>query len=404
MMEREAYGSWPTVSFETVSWHASFEELAVMPKSRRRALTATYEAAIPPSIAEENVILPGELLERIGELGAALARFDVEQEQRGYDLPALMLRSESSASSQIEHLTSSARNIALAGLSSEVSHNARLIAGNVSAMRAALACSGEMTLSSLLNIHRSLMSQDPTVRGGELRGEQVWVGGTSYSPHGALFVPPVWERVPSCLDDLFGYMGRDDVLPVVQAAIAHAQFETIHPFVDGNGRTGRALPHKVLRRRGVLAKATLPISAGLLQSVDSYMGAIKEYQRGNALSIIEQFVLALETALAIGVAMAQDIDGILDGWRSVMRERAGSSIYRLPGVLVEQPVVNAAYLAGRLGITDRAARSVIDRACEYGMVRPMGNRHRGVFYQADAILDVLEAASAWHGMRRETAG
>lgn len=404
MTEDTADGSWPAVSFETVSWHASLEEFDVVPKSRRRALAATYEAAIPASIAEGDAVLPQELLERMGELGAALARFDAEQEQRGYDLPALMLRSESSASSQIEHLTSSARNIALAGLSSEVSHNARLIAGNVSAMRTALACSDEMSVSTLLDIHRVLMLQDPTVCGGELRSEQVWVGGTSYSPHGALFVPPVWERVPSCLDDLFGYMCRDDVPPVVQAAIAHAQFETIHPFIDGNGRTGRVLLHKVLRRRGVLVSATLPISAGLLHSIDSYMGAIKAYQGGDVLPIVEQFVLALEMALSIGISMAREIDEILDEWRSAMRERAGSSIFRLPSVLVEQPVINTTYLAERLDVTDRAARSVIDRACEYGMLRPMGNKHRGVFYQADAILDVLEAASAWRGMRREVVG
>ena len=83
-----------------------------------------------------------------------------------------------------------------------------------------------------------------------------------------------------------------------------------------------------------------------------------------------------------------------------MRERAGSAIYRLPAVLVEQPVVSTSYLADRLGITTRAVGNLVERACEYGILRPIGNRRRGTFYQADDLIDVLEEASDVSGMRR----
>lgn len=238
----------------------------------------------------------------------------------------------------------------------------------------------------------------------EMRDEQVWVGGTAYSPHGALFVPPVPERVAACLEDLVSFVGRDDVGPIAKAAIAHAQLETIHPFIDGNGRTGRALLHRILRREGVLSHATLPISAGLLHDVDGYMSAIRSYQEGELLPIIESVTGALELSLVVGRRVAERIDDVMNGWRSSISERAGSAIWRLPVLLAEQPVVTVAYVAENLGITPRAASTLVQRACGYGMLRPLGSRRRGDYYQSDELIAVLEDISSSEGIRRVLAG
>ncbi len=392
--------AWPAITYEELPWHREPDELALVPKSRRRKIGSTYRAAVPACIAEREVDLPSELRVRIASLLVELARFDAAQAARGYNLPALLLRSESAASSQIEHLTSSVRNVALAELSDDAPHNALLIVGNVAAMRTALSLPDELSVEGILAVHRALMSRTGVSFAGALRDEQVWVGGTAYSPHGALYVAPRASRVPGYLDDIVRFARREDVDSVAKAAIVHAQFETVHPFVDGNGRTGRTLLHKVLKSEGILTQTTLPVSAGLLHNVDAYMDSIRTYQRGDPVPVIENVVEALELACSVGLTVTRAFDDVLAGWRGLMTERSGSAIYRLPAVLVEQPVVSTAYLAEHLGITVRAAGNLVARACEYGILRPIGNRRRGVFYQADELINLLEEVSSAEGVRR----
>ncbi|MHA7994046.1 Fic family protein [uncultured Collinsella sp.] len=362
-----------------------------------------YDAAVPHMITHKDVFLDSVLSARMSDLLISIARFDGEQAERGYDLPALLLRSESSASSQIERLTSSVRNVALAELTDETPQNARLIAGNIAAMREALSARDELTVESILDIHRALINWSGETFGGELREEQVWVGGTPYSPHGAQYVPPAWERVPEYLDDMVRFASRDDVDPVVQAAVLHAQFETVHPFIDGNGRTGRVLLHKMLRKSGVMSHVTLPVSAGLLHNVDAYMESLDAYQQGDPIAVVRQLVEALELSLVVGRLVARSLDDVFEGWREIMTERENSSIYKLPSILAEQPVVNVAYVASELDITPRAAQNVVSRACEYEILRPIGNRRRGVFFQADELIAILEEASSLPSIRRMVA-
>ena len=392
--------TWPRVGYEELGRHVDDDDRALMSKSARRKMGETYYAAVPPMIAQLTPEVPADLLRHAMEVESELIRFDALLSVRGYDLPALLLRSESSASSRIENLTASVRNAALAELDATTPRNSREIAGNVRAMREAIELKGEPSVEDVLRVHASLMSVTGESFGGELRDEQVWIGGSAFGPQGAAFVPPSQERVPALLDDLMAFVRRDDLDPVVQAAVAHAQFETIHPFVDGNGRTGRALLHRWLCYHDVLRHATLPISSGLLHDVDSYMGALQSYHDGDVRPIVGELVNALEVALALAQSATRQIDDIIERWQEQMGERRGSAIRMLPAVLVAQPVVSVAHVADHLQITPRAARDVIARACEYGMLTPMGNRRRGVFYQADELLDVLEQMTSRPAMRR----
>ena len=351
-------------------------------------------------IAALDVELPASLSEHIAQLMADMARFDARMDTCGYNLPALLLRSESSASSQIENLTSSVRNVALAELSDDAPNNAVLIAGNVAAMREALEVPVSCTVESLKRVHKALVEPTGQSFGGELRDEQVWIGGTPYSPHGASYVAPRWERVSALLDDLCAFCERDDINPVAQAAIAHAQFENIHPFVDGNGRCGRALIHRQLAFNTALRCGGLPISVGLLHDSDRYFAALSAYREGNALAIVEELADAIEIALSIGGAAVSKIEVLLDSWHELIEERKGSAIHKLPELLVEQPVVDAEYVASKLGISDRMARNVLARAGEYGIVRQLGSARRNRLFQADELLDILEDISAKDAMRR----
>ena len=392
--------SWPCVTYETAPWHFDPDALEGVSKSARRKIGSTYQAAVPSFIAEQEVTLPPEVETRIQEVLVLLGRFDGEQRAKGYQLPNLLLRSESSASSQIESLTSSARNVALAELSDSAPANARLVAGNIAAMNRALDLPDGITVEGILSIHEALINRSGQTFGGQLRDEQVWVGGTPYSPHGATFVPPVAERVPSLLEDLVAFASRRDVGPVAKAAIIHAQLETIHPFVDGNGRTGRTLIHKVLRDEGALTYATLPVSAGLLHNIDAYLDSIAGYQQGDIAGVVSQLAEALELSCQVGYRASRELDATMEEWESTMTERRGSRIRELPALLVRQPVVDVAFVARELSISPRAASSLVNKACEYGMIRPMGNRRRGEFYQSDAILAVLDQISDVQGIKR----
>ena len=149
---------WPNITYETCAWDRDYEELMLIPKSRRRKILPTYEAAVPAKIAQLTVSLSPELQKRLTEIETTVARFDETQSARDWNLPALLLRSESSSSSQIERLTSSVRNVALAELSDKAPANALLVAGNVAAMRKALQEDGPISIDSICSIHDTLMA------------------------------------------------------------------------------------------------------------------------------------------------------------------------------------------------------------------------------------------------------
>lgn len=389
---------WPAITYETCSWNRDPEELSLIPKSRRRRILPTYEAAVPLTIARRPVSLSPEIERRLAEVESAVTRFDQTQASRGFDLPALLLRSESSSSSQIERLTSSVRNVALAELSDKAPANARLIARNVEAMRKAIEIGSDISIRSICDIHDTLMRDTGAEFG--LRDEQVWIGGTPYSPHDAQYVPPASDRVRTCLDDLVAFAQRDDIAPIAKAALFHAQFETIHPFTDGNGRTGRTLLHCMLASDEVLRHSTLPISAGLLHDVKPYMEALAAYHDGNLEPIIIRLADALELACVIGLRIGDDVAEVLDRWEEANTDRKGSASLRLPALLVEQPVVNIAYIVSHLDISDRAARNLVETACERRILERTGTERRGVFYQATELIAILEEASGLEGIRR----
>ena len=399
-----ASSQWPPLTFEELPWYRDLDELRLLSKTARQKIGSTYRAAIPFTIAERSLVMSPQLAARREEVAGLLSRFDEMQQQRGYDLPALLLRSESAASSQIENLTSSPRNIALAELTNDAPHNAQLIAGNIAAMREALSGNGELSIEAILAIHKVLIDRTGQSFGGELRDEQVWIGGSAYSPHGAIYVPPHASRVRGYLEDIITFARREDVGTIAKAALVHAQFETVHPFIDGNGRTGRTLLHRILKQEGVLGSATLPVSAGLLHNIDRYLESITRYQEGDPLSVIEELLDALELALALGEMVAHLVDEVLANWGDRITERAGSSMHRLPALLIQHPVVNVSFLAEKLDISPRAAQNLVARACEYNMLRAFGNKRRGTFYQADDIIDILEQASSAQGVRRLVAG
>lgn len=414
---------WPPISFEKHVWQQDgnqdaterIEEDVVKGESKgpfakavegsgdsgssslglNRSTEMEYQAALPLLIAERSVAVPDDLSARISALLVEMARFDVELGQRADNVPTMLLRSESSASSQIDRLTSTAQSVALAELYPKASSDARLVVANMIATQRALELPAGLSLEGIVEIHDLLLDnshlENQTNSAFEkLRQKPVWLGGTSFTPHTALFVPPAFQHVPEYMADLIEFGTRSDLNPVVKAAILYAQFQTVHPFLTANGQTGRALIHHIFRAEGVLSSTLIPVSVGFLHNIDSLINALQSYREGDPLVIIEELVSALELALFVSRVTETSIESLLEDWDSLVGYRKGSKIRQLPKTLVKQPVVNSAYLADSLGVTQRTATTLILRACEYGMLRHMGKRQRGDFYQSDAIINVLD--------------
>lgn len=414
---------WPPISFEKHVWQQDgnqdaterIEEDVVKGESKgtfakavegsgdsgssslglNRSTEMEYQAALPLLIAERSVAVPDDLSARISALLVEMARFDVELGQRADNVPTMLLRSESSASSQIDRLTSTAQSVALAELYPKASSDARLVVANMIATQRALELPAGLSLEGIVEIHDLLLDnshlENQTNSAFEkLRQKPVWLGGTSFTPHTALFVPPAFQHVLEYMADLIEFGTRSDLNPVVKAAILYAQFQTVHPFLTANGQTGRALIHHIFRAEGVLSSTLIPVSVGFLHNIDSLINALQSYREGDPLVIIEELVSALELALFVSRVTETSIESLLEDWDSLVGHRKGSKIRQLPKTLVKQPVVNSAYLADSLGVTQRTATTLILRACEYGMLRHMGKRQRGDFYQSDAIINVLD--------------
>ena len=414
---------WPPISFEKHVWQQDgnqdaterIEEDVVKGESKgtfakavegsgdsgssslglNRSTEMEYQAALPLLIAERSVAVPDDLSARISALLVEMARFDVELGQRADNVPTMLLRSESSASSQIDRLTSTAQSVALAELYPKASSDARLVVANMIATQRALELPAGLSLEGIVEIHDLLLDnshlENQTNSAFEkLRQKPVWLGGTSFTPHTALFVPPAFQHVLENMADLIEFGTRSDLNPVVKAAILYAQFQTVHPFLTANGQTGRALIHHIFRAEGVLSSTLIPVSVGFLHNIDSLINALQSYREGDPLVIIEELVSALELALFVSRVTETSIESLLEDWDSLVGHRKGSKIRQLPKTLVKQPVVNSAYLADSLGVTQRTATTLILRACEYGMLRHMGKRQRGDFYQSDAIINVLD--------------
>jgi Fic family protein len=392
-------GPWPALEFEQLAWVPRYEQGAAS-RNEIRKHQGPYLAAIPIAIAGLEVPVSGELSAAIDEAAVEIARFDEQMGAEIAPFAALLLRSESAASSQIENLTASARAIAEAELiAGHGAGNARQVVANTRAMNAAIDLSSDLSTDAILAMHDALMrSHDPDIA-GRWRQEQVWIGGGRLGPHHALFVPPQPSRVPAAMQDLMAFMDREDIPVLVQAVIAHAQFETIHPFVDGNGRTGRALIHSLLRAKGLTRNVTIPVSAGLLTDVDAYFASLNSYRSGDLQAILTQMIDASFIAVANGRALVQELRDIRTAWEDRIKARRGANVWRIADLLLAQPVLNAATIAAALSIAPNNVYAPIETLLSAGVVTQGNDKRRGQIWRSPEVLLALDAFASRAGKR-----
>ena len=381
--------------------------------SRRDRRGCEYEAYVPDSLANRLIRLDADTAadvvdaERaIAQLNAAtIALADTEA------LARLLLRAEAMASSHIEGLVVSGRRLlraeaARAAGETGIDVTAEEVLGNIDAMTWAvdtLSTAAAISVDGLVSVHERLLSGTRLrAHAGQLRSAQNWIGGSSFNPCSAAFVPPPPEYVTELLEDLCLFANDDAMPAVAQAALAHAQFETIHPFTDGNGRTGRALIHVILRRRGTAPRLLPPVSLVLATWSASYIeGLTGTRYRGRPSSPdaheginrwIALFSAACRRAVEDAEAFEAKIKRIQDQWRaSLGRTRADSAVDHLVKALPGAPVVTVSGAAQLIGRSFQATNEAIHRLEAAGVVRQVNVGRRNRAFEARAILDAFTA-------------
>jgi Fic family protein len=355
-------------------------------------------AFVPDSIAELQLALPSNVAAAVSVAERAIDALNRDP-PRLASLEVLarrLLRAESVASSRIEGLVLSQRRLARAEAEEPDARDetARSVLGNVVAMEHAVALGAgakPLRLRDVLEIHRQLMLATTTPQiAGELRERQNWIGGNAYNPGRADFVPPPPERVKDLMDDLVAFMNRTDLPPVVQAAIAHAQFETIHPFADGNGRVGRALIHVVLRRRGLAPRYVPPVSLVLAADAKAYVGGLTAFREDRPADWLLLFAQAIERAAAKASELALRLAELQEKWRErAGRPRSHSSAEALIVELPAHPIVTVATAQKFLGRSKQAVNEAIAVLAEKGVLHPITLAKRNRAWEAPDLFDLV---------------
>jgi Fic family protein len=381
--------------------------------ARRDRRSCDYEAYVPDTLAGRSLAFDGDTAADVADAERALAVLDTEASAlvNTEALARILLRAECVASSRIEGLEIGARGLLRAEAALDLGEQpsdvtATEVLGNIDAMASAIrkiAPGGPIGLDHLLDFHRRLLAGTRLeAHGGSIRTEQNWIGGSSYNPCSAAFVPPPPELLRDLLEDLCRFCNGDSLPAVAQAAIAHAQFETIHPFADGNGRTGRALVHFVLRRRGLATRVLPPISLVLATWADDYIAGLQGTRyRGPASSAaaregtsvwVARFAAACRRAVADATSFEERTRLLQNEWRGTLGTvRANSAADRLLQVLPGAPIVTANSAAALIGRTFKPANDAITRLVGAGILKQVGVGRRNRAFEAPDVIDAFTA-------------
>jgi hypothetical protein len=381
--------------------------------SRKDRQGCEYEAYVPDRLVDRAFRLDGSVAADVADAERAIATLDASAAALANTeaLARLLLRAESVASSFIEGLAVGGRRLLRAEAArvageTDIDVTADEVLGNIDAMTwavASLSTAKAVTVEGLLHVHERLLARTRLrEHAGRIRSVQNWIGGSSFNPCSASFVPPPPDHVEELLADLCAFVNDDSLPAVAQAAIAHAQFETIHPFVDGNGRTGRVLIHVVLRRRGVAPRMFPPISLVFATWSRSYIeGLTATRYRGRPDSSaahdginswVGLFAAACRRAVDDAIAFEERVAGIQHDWRAAVGTvRRGSAADLLIGALPGAPVVSVSSAADLIGRSFQATNEAMTRLEVAGVVRQVNVGRRNRAFEAPAIIDAFSA-------------
>ena len=368
----------------------------VPPRLRR---PCRYSAFLPDTL-ERLPPLNTEVAGAISAAEEAIRQLNSVAQPGLQPLARLLLRSESIASSKVEGMQMDARSLARAEARSDlgqaVGAEASEILANIDAMQLAVGEAAQreaLRLDDVLAIHRALMER--TVSGprmaGVIRDRQNWIGGNDFNPCGAAFAPPPAVHLAALLDDLMGFCNRDTLPPLAQAALAHAQFETIHPFEDGNGRTGRALVHVLLRRRLIAPDYVPPISIVLAADKQRYVEGLVAFRLGEENAWLQIFAEATARAAELAAAYLVRVQELQQTWRDQLAPRglrSDSATWLIIDVLPAHPIISVPVAAEATGRSRPVVGQAVDQLVDAGVLVPLTSGKRNRQWEAVGLLEL----------------
>lgn len=388
----------------------------------RERRSGQYRPYVPDALLRRPLVLSADLSPLAWQVESQVRTLGETPGAHGLEaLARFLLRSEAIASSRIEGLEVSPQQVGLAEVAEQeslsarsVNATARRVASNITALRQAthdLAEATTIDVEGIDRLQRTLLPDEPRQQG--IRDVQNWIGGSDYHPLDAEFVPPEPGLIPALMNDLVAYLNGGEHAPLIQAGLVHAQFETIHPFRDGNGRVGRALIHTVLVRRGLTRRAVLPVSPVLLTRSQEYVSALMAYRYSGgetgpeaveAVSAwLRMFLRATQTAVEQAQGFATSLSELRQSWeqqtaetrrRRGVREvpRSDSAVARLLDGLHESPVLTSGSAARMLAISGTAAQAALDELSDAGILtkRRLDGRTNG--YLAMDVFELITFA------------
>ncbi|MEO6865139.1 MAG: Fic family protein [Gemmatimonadaceae bacterium] len=385
------------------TWH--FNPVLDAPPKYRRA--CHYDAFVPEPLATLPVLLPATIAGLVSGAELALRSLNETPDGALAPLARLLLRTESIASSKVEGMQIGVREMARAEAKADTgiapSATALELIDNINAMELAVGQAADVArfgVEEIIAIHKRLMLHAPNKHlAGRVRTQQNWIGGNDYNPCGADFVPPPPEEVGRLLDDLCGAINDDLLSPLVQAALVHAQFETIHPFEDGNGRTGRALVQVILRRRNMAPHFLPPISVVLAAAKGRYIEGLTAFRGDQVVAWIEHFAAATGRAARLANAYVGAVHDLRDRWRQQLATsgyapRAGAAAWAIIDALPAHPIITAPVAAVATGRVKTAIYNAIEQLVAAQILVPLSESKRNRSWEASRLLDLIERLEA----------
>jgi Fic family protein len=371
--------------------------LYIPPRYRR---PCAYDAFVPDLLEGLPSIAP-EVAGTISAAEDAIRKLNAVAQPALQPLARLLLRTESIASSKVEGMQVDARTLARAEARSEVGQSvgreAAEILANIDAMQLAVdeaAAADTLMIDHVLGIHRVLLAGAANAEriAGIVRGSQNWIGGNDYNPCGADFVPPPPDEAHRLLADLVAFCNDESLPPLAQSALAHAQFETIHPFTDGNGRTGRALVQVILRRRGIAPDYVPPISVVLAANKSRYIAGLVAFREGREDEWLEIFAVAAARAAELAAAYLMQVQELQVEWRERLRgivKREDAAAWLLIDELPGHPIISTAVGSALTGRAKPRVQQAIDQLVEAEVLLPLSSGKRNRQWEAIGLLDLL---------------
>lgn len=362
-----------------------------------------YEAFIPDPLMGSPPTLDAMVVGMLAEAEQAIRALNVKGGPELAPLARLLLRTESIASSKVEGMQMGVRDLARAEAKAESGMKASATAGeilaNIDAMVLAVdeaALAAPFGVGEIVAIHNRVMAQAENARiTGRIRTDQNWIGGNDYNPCGADFVPPPPEEVDRLLADLCDAINDRRLPPLLQAALVHAQFETIHPFEDGNGRTGRALIHVILRRRDVAPRYLPPISVVLAAAKDRYIEGLTRFRSDGTGAWLERFAGATARAAHLADVYLEALAALREQWRTRLTQspaapRGDAAAWAVLDILPAHPIITAPVATAVTGRAKGRIYEAFQQLESAGVLVPLSESRRNRAWEAVGLLDLIE--------------